>query len=261
MVNPVRLGSSVHYRSGGLHFFHPYCDPCVMLRGQSRKQTPVILNKHTSMVKLLVAHLHLGQVTRGQYRFFSVSRREDQLKAVAPCQHRFSHIKSTVEGIEQITRGQYTKKGLVVADGRSQLHNQVDNANNVNDCDDVVAGCGNSDPHHLGAGLQQEDENGIVLDNYSPGLSHVHHCRARNGRCRPCPCQSPVLARLHGGRSHHHGASLARPQRQPGDDAGVPTIDRLQSWKGSERFVYLKDSQRFLFQVGLQDDCRLYDPG
>ena len=138
---------------------------CVMKSGQSQKQN-ALPKKDTSMVKPSVGHQHLGQITRGQHRVDEVTRGQhgvvQRLSAkVTGGQHRFSNIKSGLQGLQQVTRGQYRVKQNLI---RSFPSVETKHHN-------VVSRCRFSHHNHFRASLQQKGKNRVMLDHHASGTN------------------------------------------------------------------------------------------
>lgn len=210
----------------------------VMKPGQSQKQNS-LPKKDTSMVKRSVGHQHLGQVTRGQHRVDEITQGQHcfahcLFRKVTGGQYRFSHVKSGLQGLQQVTRGQYrVKQNILISSSKAktQHHN-------------VVSRCRFTHHNHFQASLQQEKQDGVMLDHHASGFSDIHHRRTRYGRCRTGSQPSAILACLHRSGSHHHGACSAGFEGELGDDFGIEAVNSLQPWK-----------------AGLQEKRCFYDPG
>jgi len=202
----------------------------VMISGQPKKQI-ILQTKDTSMVKQLVGHRHLGQVTRGQHRVDRLTRGQHSIGYSLPGgQHRFSHIKSGIQGFEQVTRGQYNVEESLFKVKASQKN--------------AVPRYRYADYNNLRASVQQEAEGGIMLDNNAASFSNFYHSWAWNGCSRFGPQQSTVLACLYRGWSHHNGSCAPGIERESGNDISITSVNGLQPW-----------------EAGLQEDRCFYDPG
>ena len=137
----------------------------VMKLWQSQKQN-AFLKKDTSMVKLLVGQLHLGQVTRGQHRVEEVTRGQHSVVhvlsgKVTGGQHRFRHIKSGIQGLQQITRGQYRVKQNTIISlpaATKRNHNVI-----------AVTRGRFSNHNHFRASVHQENQDRVMLDHHAAG--------------------------------------------------------------------------------------------
>lgn len=202
----------------------------VMISGQPQKQI-ILQKKDTSMVKRLVGHRHLGQVTRGQHRVDRLTRGQHSIgHSLSGGQHRFSHIKSGIQGFEQVTRGQYCVEESLLKVKASQKN--------------AVSRYRYTDYNNLGASMQQEAEGRIMLDHNAAGFSNFYHSWTWNGCSRLGPKQSAVLASLYGGWSYHNGSCAPGIEREPGNDISIPSVNGLQPR-----------------EAGLQEDRCFYDPG
>ena len=136
------------------------CHNCVMKSGQSHKQKTLPL-KITSMVKRLVGHQHLGQVTRGQHAVEQITRGQHQcLAQLIRGQHKLTNIKCEVQGFQQVTRGQYKVK-----------QNILRSSPDARRPDNVVTGCGLPHHYHLGDSVQQEEQDRVLLGHHATGSS------------------------------------------------------------------------------------------
>ena len=139
---------------------------CVMKSGQSQKQKTLPL-KITSMVKRLVGHQHLGQVTRGQHGQVTrgqhaveqITRGQHQrLAQLTRGQHRLTNTKCGAQGFQQVTRGQYkAKQNILRSSSDTRRHHYA------------VPGCRLPHHNHLGDSVQQEEQDRVMLVYHAAG--------------------------------------------------------------------------------------------